>query len=123
MDMNKALEVISALSDGVNPETGEELSNESCFNQPQVIRALLIAKQSIEKSIQLEKRKSELPENAGKPWQVEEDAELSQGFDSGMSVDELSLSHKRTKGSIASRLVRLGKINERSEIYVREHSA
>ncbi len=32
MEMIKALEIISALSDGVNPETGEDLSDESCFN-------------------------------------------------------------------------------------------
>jgi len=112
MDVIKALEIISALSEGVNPETGEELSEESCFNQPKVIRALFIAKHS-------EKRKSDLPENAGKPWKPDEDELLANSFDSGLGIDELSRIHKRTKGSIASRLVRLGKINERSDIYTR----
>ncbi|MGS6585231.1 hypothetical protein ACW68H_08540 [Vibrio diabolicus] len=120
MEMIKALEIISALSDGVNPETGEDLSDESCFNQPQIIRALCVAKQKLEASIAAEKRKSDLPENAGKPWKSDEDEMLSKGFGSGLSIDELSNSHKRTKGSIASRLVRLGKVNERSDVYVRE---
>lgn len=111
MDSVKALEIISALSDGVNPETGEGLSNDSCFNQPNVIRALVVAKQCIEKLVHFEMRKSELPENAGKPWGQEEDEALSKAFDAGVSIDELSSSHKRTKGSISSRLVRLGKIN------------
>ncbi|MBL0626760.1 hypothetical protein ACET8S_15545 [Aeromonas veronii] len=119
MDVIKALEIISALSEGVNPETGEELSEESCFNQPKVIRALFIAKQSLEASIISEKRKSDLPENAGKPWKPDEDELLANSFDSGLGVDELSRIHKRTKGSIASRLVRLGKINERADIYTR----
>ncbi|MCJ7977506.1 hypothetical protein, partial [Aeromonas veronii] len=94
-------------------------SEESCFNQPKVIRALFIAKQSLEASIISEKRKSDLPENAGKPWKPDEDELLENSFDSGLGVDELSRIHKRTKGSIASRLVRLGKINERSDIYTR----
>ncbi|TOB71750.1 hypothetical protein [Vibrio parahaemolyticus] len=123
MEMSKALEIISALSDGVNPETGEDLSDESCFNQPQIIRALCVSKQNLEASIAADKRKSDLPENAGKPWKSDEDEMLSKGFDSGLSIDELSKSHKRTKGSIASRLVRLGKVNERSDVYVRESTA
>ncbi|MGU5847888.1 hypothetical protein [Aeromonas hydrophila] len=117
MDVIKALEIISALSEGVNPETGEELSHESSFNQPQVIRALFVAKQSLEASISSQKRKSDLPENAGKPWRPDEDEMLANNFDSGSRIDELSKIHKRTKGSIASRLVRLGKIEERSDVY------
>ena len=120
MDINKALEIISALSDGVNPETGEELSNDSYFNQPKVIRALFIAKQSIEKVIKTEKRKSDLPENAGKPWKTDEDEALSANFDCGMTMEQLSSHHKRTKGSITSRLVRLGKISDRSNVHIRE---
>lgn len=123
MEMIKALEIISALSDGVDPETGEVLSDEICFNQPQIIRALHVAKQSLEASITAGKRKSNLPENAGKPWISDEDEMLSQGFDSGLSVDELAKSHKRTKGSITSRLVRLGKVNDRSDISTRELTA
>lgn len=35
------------------------------------------------------------------------------------SVDQLAHSHGRSKGGIAARLVRLGRIKERSEIYTR----
>lgn len=97
MDVIKALEIISALSEGVNPETGEELSHESSFNQPQVIRALFVAKQSLEASISSQKRKSDLPENAGKPWRPDEDEMLANNFDSGLRIDELSKYIKEQK--------------------------
>lgn len=116
MKTEVALRIITALSDGVNPDTGEILSNESCFNNPKTIRALFLAKESLEKTLKINNRKAELPDNAGKPWKSEEDAELTSRFDSGMDINEMSQLHGRTRGSIASRLVRLGKINERSDI-------
>lgn len=111
-----ALQIITALSEGANPDTGVVLSAESHFNNPQTIRALLVAKESLEKSLKIEKRKGDLPDNAGKPWKPEEEAELASRFDSGMDINGLTKLHGRTKGSIAARLMRLGKINERSDI-------
>lgn len=54
-----------------------------------------------------------LPENAGKPWTPEDDQTLSHMFEEGRSKKEICTYFKRTEGSIASRLVRLGEINDR----------
>lgn len=51
-----------------------------------------------------------LPENAGKPWDDEEQQRLCRDFDAGTSLRELAARHKRTEGSIRSRLEKLGKI-------------
>ena len=60
--------------------------------------------------------KSDLPENAGKPWTKELDQQLCQMFDRGDSVTAMCSQFKRSKGGIAARLVRLGKISNRAEL-------
>ena len=52
---------------------------------------------------------------AGKPWTAEEDERLLAGFDSGVSVKDLTLAHSRSRGGIGARLVRLGRIQEGAE--------
>ena len=116
MKTEDALKIIIALSDGVDPETGEVLEDDSCLNSPNTIRALCVAKALLEQSVKSEHRKNSLPSKAGKPWNSEEDAELISKFDSGLGIDELVKLHQRTKGSIGARLVRLGKITDRSDI-------
>lgn len=110
MNLDKALEVIDALCEGVNPQTGELLNEQSCFNQPGGIRALHAAKLALERAIVAEKRKSTLPEKAGCPWSQQEDKELGEDFDGGMSVKSIASKHRRTIGAISSRLVHIGKI-------------
>ena len=48
--------------------------------------------------------------SAGAAWSKEEDEQLLREHDSGMSVAQIALKHKRTSGGIASRLVKLGRI-------------
>ena len=53
--------------------------------------------------------------NAGQayePWSEDEDQELCDGFDSGLSIPQLSEKHQRSRGAIRSRLKKLGKINQ-----------
>ena len=40
MDIIRARTIIRSLAEGVDPTTGEVLSEESVFNKPEVIRAL-----------------------------------------------------------------------------------
>ena len=61
-------------------------------------------------------KKTDQPENAGKPWTEELDQKLCDMFECGASVKEMSEHFKRSKGSITSRLVRLGKIESRSDL-------
>jgi len=58
-----------------------------------------------------------LPNNAGRSWTNEEDKELLATFDSGTPVKVIAAKHGRTKGAIAARLVRLGRVKNRAEIH------
>ena len=53
-----------------------------------------------------------LPENAGKLWSSEEEALLSQMYDRKCSPNEICARLKRTRGSVLSRLRKLGKISD-----------
>jgi hypothetical protein len=108
MSPNEAKPIITALANGIDPETGEVLSEQSVFNNPQVIRALFIATKALDN---LERRKENrdkaLPQNAGNPWSDLEDSELLSAFDTGCSIKALSAKHGRTEGAITSRLIKL----------------
>ena len=110
MELSQAKEVIYTLSQGIDPASGEVLADNSCFNQPVIIRALFLAHEALEKSFKYQQRKSSLPPNAGKPWPNEEDEQLAGAFDTGTSIAQLAKAHQRTPGSIKARLEKLGKI-------------
>ena len=112
----EARKIIDALANGIDPETGEILPAQSTFNNPQVIRALFVAVKALDGAAKRAKRDSSLPGSAGSPWSEAEDKELLTTFDAGVPVKELAVKHGRTRGAIASRLVRLGKIKDRSDV-------
>ena len=111
MEITKTLEIIKALSQGVDPYTGEIYPPDSPYQHPDTIRALFEAIHALEKMRERSKRQESLPENAGKAWSIEEDNLLIEQFDKGVSIKELSGDHKRTEGAIKSRLLKLGKIS------------
>ena len=115
MDITYAKELLEMLADGVNPTTGEALSNTDSCNQPDVIRALYLAVRQLEKAEQSRKRNDSLPENAGKPWTKEDDEKLAQMFEEGRSKKYICDCFRRTEGAISSRLVRLGKIQNKED--------
>jgi hypothetical protein len=53
--------------------------------------------------------------NAGKPWSPEEDQQLIEAFDNKIPPVEMIRLIGRTRDALAARLVRLGKIKDRSE--------
>ncbi len=108
MELTQAIEIIKALADGVDPITGEVFENDSPYQHPQIIRALFVALKVLESNIQVQSRKEILPSNAGGQWTEEEDNQLLLGFKEGISINELSQKHKRTKGAIQSRLTKHG---------------
>lgn len=105
MDVQYAKQLLEGLADGMNPLTGEVLPKDDACNEPNIIRALHTILRELDR-----KTSKRTPENAGKPWTKEDDAELCRLFDNGSSVSELSHAFNRTRGAIASRLERLGKI-------------
>lgn len=113
MDFIQAKEILEALADGVNPATGEVLSKYDSCNQVEVVRALHTVLKHLD--VTPPRPKSSQPVNAGKPWTAEDEAVLSRMYDSGCSSKEICNQLGRSHGSIAAKLVRLGKINERYE--------
>ena len=121
MSPKEAKEIIETLANGINPDTHAVLSEQSVFNSPQVIRALFVAVKALDGMNKKTEKQKALPSNAGRPWSTEEDNELLKNFDEGTNVKDIAQLHGRTPGSIASRLVRLGKIQERTEVYTRHN--
>lgn len=113
MDDTTARRIIEALADGVDPLTSEVLPPGSPMESAQVVRALHVALSAIDQQIRRRERSSALPPNAGKPWRSDDDHELAAQFDGGQSVADIARNFARTRGSIASRLVRLGKASDR----------
>jgi len=109
MNTNRAIEIISLLSDGIDPYTGEVFSY-GAYQHPDTVRALCKAKEVLIQLRNCEKRQKDLPENAGVSWSFEEENQLVSAFDAGMDMKDLAVTHKRTEGAIRSRLIRLGKI-------------
>lgn len=111
MDTQQAIKVLQALLDGTNPDTGATLPADSILHSPTVIRALARLVLSLEHCEgRSQERKRKLPQNAGRPWAPEEDAQVCDELGKGIPVAEMARSHGRTNGAIWSRLVHLGKI-------------
>ena len=113
MDIERAKELLAALSDGVNPITGEVLSEDDSCNQVEIVRALNTVLRVLDGQPQKSSKLS--PENAGKPWIKEDEEILIRMFEQGYTRKDICNYFKRSPGAIASRLVKLGKINERDE--------
>lgn len=112
--MNKqAIRILESLSQGVDPVTGEIFSDQSCFSQVEVLRALAWATSELHARANMSPPKVQ-PLNAGTKWTSEEDALLRLRFGEGRPVAELSRLHSRSRGAINSRLERIGLIEKRA---------
>ena len=135
MSPERAVEIIENLVDGIHPLTGEILPESNICEEPGIMDALnyaiqvlnerIVAERAIEQyrrqqvkdtSVKDDKIKRKQPENAGKPWLPEDDAELLKLYKAGVSVTEIAKQYKRTKGAIRARLVRLGMAEHRTDI-------
>lgn len=127
MSPERAVEIIENLVDGIHPLTGEILPESNICEETGIVDALNCAIQVLNERIVAERaieeyRRQQLntmakkpeqsrqgkPDNAGKPWLLEDDKKLLKEYKSGVSVTELAEQFKRTKGSIRGRLVWLG---------------
>ena len=110
MEILKSLEIIRRLAEGLNRFTGEVLPDDSPYQHAEVLRALYRAIEILEMQRKRERKRKQLPVNAGRRWNEQEDSELVSGFKSGMTLRELAGKYKRTAGAIESRLQKLGTI-------------
>lgn len=117
-DLLTARTIIEALSDGVDPRSGDLLAPGSPIDSSDVIRALHAAITAIDCEMRRRGRRAVLPPQAGKPWPLEDDQKLAELFDSGQPVSAIAKAFQRTRGAIASRLVRLEKVSDRQSAFV-----
>ncbi len=110
MELEKAISIVKALSEGVYPYTGEQYPEDSPYQNANTVRALFAAITALEKQQKSIIRQQKIPGGAGKPWIEEEDNRLLEAFDADTPINEISKEHGRTVGAIKSRLVKHGKI-------------
>jgi hypothetical protein len=114
MERDKALGILKILADGIDPSTGEQFPAGSPYQNPDTVRALYYAVQTLENPVRSGERSAtqkNQPENAGRPWSDEEEAQLGKAFESGKTIFDLAQEHKRSRIAIEARLVKLGKIS------------
>ncbi len=114
MDKATAKEILSALAEGVNPITGEILPAEDSCNQVEVVRAIYVVLRSMEAEPPAPSVKKRL--HAGDPWTAEEELQLIDEFQSGMTGYKMAQTHGRTQRGISARLVKLGLIEQRNQM-------
>jgi hypothetical protein len=111
MDDSKAQSIIATLANGVDPISGRVFPPDSPYQAPDVVRALFLAAQVLDAKVRNRGRvKGELPANAGKPWNDEEDRRLLAQFDGGQNLQDLARAHGRTVAGIQARLERHGRL-------------
>jgi hypothetical protein len=116
MDEARALAIVAALANGVNPLTGEVFAVDSPYQSPEVIRARFCGCRALEAAGRRRTRAQGLAlSNAGKPWTEDEDRQLLSSFDDGTPLAELAQAHGRTRGGIQARLVRHGRLAQEGD--------
>ena len=112
MNDGQALQIVSALANGLDPTTNEPMEGPSVLQDGDVIRALYVAVRALESTSRSRARanRGRMPAKAGKPWTEEEDRQLLERFDGGQSVAELAQAHERTLAGIQARLERHGRM-------------
>ena len=110
MKDREAINIIQAIVNGISPLSDEPLTAKHLCLESDIKRALKTAIPALENQIKADARRAKLPANAGTFWNSEEDQQLAEAFDSGDSIALLIEKHQRTRGSIYSRLLKLGKI-------------
>lgn len=108
MEAQEAVAVLSLLSDGIDPVTGEEFDSESPYQHPKILRALFCGIRALEQTRRIDAKGRILPAAAGGPWTPDEEAELLRRFDAALPIAEIARTHERTTGAIRSRLTQLG---------------
>jgi hypothetical protein len=110
MNNSKAVAILQALVQGVDPETGDDLPRNSVLQKAEVLRALLAAVAALETNAARALRRAALPESVGKSWSAEEEQQLREEFIGREPLELIATKHGRTPRAIEARLERLGLI-------------
>lgn len=134
MKRSDALTMLRRARDGRDPTNGGPLPPDHPFQQPDVVRALFVAVDALERvsgerqvgdagsrgaddtggaegdGDPAERRpRKPRPPNTGRPWSDEDDRRLVEAFDGGAEERELAEAFGRSRSSVRARLIRLGR--------------
>jgi hypothetical protein len=112
MDQKRLVQLLSALADGFNPRTGEVFEKDSPYRDAEIVQALSTAVECCKKHYRPPKS-SNIPRNAGKPWNQTEDTKLLRAFDRGATIADIASDFGRTQAGIQARLERHGRLSQR----------
>jgi hypothetical protein len=108
MTKQQAIQILSALVQGVDPQSGDEIHIDSVLQQAGVIRALLEGVSSLKQQMVREARRSSLPPNVAVRWTADEERLLVSAFQAGDPLAKIAQDLGRTLRGIEARLERLG---------------
>jgi hypothetical protein len=115
MDEARAVSIVSALANGVNPATGEIFPADSPYQTADVVRALFLVTRLLEAKAAKTRERPATAGNAGKPWNSDEDQKLLREFDRGVGIADLAHAHGRTPAGIQARLEKHGRLEVAEE--------
>jgi hypothetical protein len=108
MDPIDARQILQTLVQGFDPVSGAELPAGTPLQQAEVIRALLAGVTALDAQALRTRRRAQLPENFGCPWNQAEEERLTASFRAGESPTAIAVQHRRTLAAVEARLERLG---------------
>jgi len=115
MEMDRALEVVGKLADGIDPVTGEEYGEDSPYQQADTVRALHVLVEAVKGKAAEKTEKKDGPAKAGKAWSQEEEEKMVKMFDSKSDVTQIAKVLCRTTGAIWARLEKVGKVTRNAD--------
>ena len=105
-----ARQILQSLVQGLDPVSGGGLPAGSVVQRPEVLGAILEAIAALEATGERARRRAQLPQNVGRPWSEEEEAQLEVAFRAGEALTLIAARHCRTIAAIEARLERVGLI-------------
>lgn len=105
MNRARAVEIIQALANGIDPISGQTFADESPLQNAEVTRALFLAAKELKNS-----NPKKGPLNNKAKWTTAEENQLITLFREGMKLKDLAKKHDRSKGAVKARLQKLGEI-------------
>lgn len=113
MQEQRAREILQMLIEGNDPFTGEELPSGTVLQEAEVMRAMLAGVAALDQIMARASRRATLPQNIGRAWSEEEQAQLIEAFHADEPLEQVASRHGRTLRAIEARLEKLGLLSSK----------